>query len=285
MEALRVQLLDEKLAKAPSHNADRSYTIYSAENHLLKSGERCVINTGILLSCPPNTYPMFFSGELSVSNNIETHSYTSYQYGSFPQINPLTISITNNGKKEYRVMPGDPVARMVLLRIEPSSVQVVSDITEKPEKTTDLKSYKEKRATLAPPSAVTWFKEQYVADTKRTTELYIPSRIREAIKQFETTDDYQQSNAKELLVAAYVWKMFNAKEKARVQTAFDSLQQTTTGKKAVPTQGTQLSSTHTNGKITPVKKPRKDNIVVSKAEESEEDEPEENDVVEETEDE
>ncbi len=129
---MRVEILrEDKQLPLPmyQHEGDAGMDLYSAEDHVLKPGERKVFSTGIKLAIPKG-YEV----------HIRPRSGLAIKYGVTVLNTPGTIDhqyrgmvgviLINHGNKPFEVKKGERLAQMVLNKFENFELKEVEELSE-----------------------------------------------------------------------------------------------------------------------------------------------------------
>jgi len=124
---LYVELKHPK-ARAPMRATEGSvgYDLYSCEDKTIPQGERCLVDTGVAVAVPGDTY-----GRIAPRSSMELkgidlvdHNYIDVKAGVIDRDYrlPLKVILHNCSKSPYEVKVGDRIAQLILERCETPSV-------------------------------------------------------------------------------------------------------------------------------------------------------------------
>ena len=125
---MQVSLLTE-FAQVPTRGTSGSagYDLYSATHCIIPKRERALVDTGIAISIPENTYARIAprSG-LAVKNGIDVGAgVVDYDYrGS------IGVLLFNHSDSDFTVNIGDRIAQLIIEKILTPEILVVSSLDE-----------------------------------------------------------------------------------------------------------------------------------------------------------
>lgn len=115
-----------------AHQGDAGLDLYSIEDKLLSSGDRCIIKTGIIIELPQGT-----------EAQIRPRSGLAIKHGITLLNTPGTIDegyrgeigiiVINHGKEDFNITKGMKIAQMVIQKV------LTVDIIEESELTTSVR--------------------------------------------------------------------------------------------------------------------------------------------------
>ena len=112
-----------------AHEGDAGMDLYSAEDHILKSGEHKIIDTGIKIAVPQG-YEMQVRPRSGLAlkhgiSVVNAPGTIDSQYRG-----PVGVILINHGKEDFEVKRGERIAQMVLNKFEPIDFHEVEDLDE-----------------------------------------------------------------------------------------------------------------------------------------------------------
>lgn len=123
--SLKVFLLNDK-ARAPSRGSQLAagYDIYASEETVVPARGQALVSTGVAIVCPMGTYGRVAprSG-LAVKHGISTGAgVVDADYRG-----EVKVVLFNHGESDFKVLPGDRIAQLVLEQIVTPSLEVLDD--------------------------------------------------------------------------------------------------------------------------------------------------------------
>jgi len=193
-------------------NADFTYTLYSAENAMIKIDDTVKISTGMLISIPIKYFPWVFDDTLDASRNIKVSMNSSLT------INPETdendhensratefiVQLTNYGCSDYKIKIGDPICKMVLLK----TGRLLCEQVETFKRTIIIEQPNTVKTNNSgiPKTTMLWFKRMYKSNPYMTSTKFLSENQRESLQLFKLSEKYINARLKINVEVNYVWE-------------------------------------------------------------------------------
>ena len=126
---LKIQKVGDVPTPNYAHPGDAGMDLYSAEDVIIKTGERKVVSSGIKIAIPEG-----YEAQLRPKSGL------TLKHGITILNTPGTIDagyrgvvgviLINHGQEDYKVEKGSKIAQMVINKIEIAEIEEVSELSE-----------------------------------------------------------------------------------------------------------------------------------------------------------
>lgn len=126
--ALKIKKLNaQAITPTRGSSGAAGYDLYSSEGHVILTGRRGVVSTGISLELPPGVYGrvaprsgLAVKHGLQVGAGVVDPDYTG----------EVKVVLFNHDKNPYVIKPGYRIAQLVLERFEVAEIEEVTELGE-----------------------------------------------------------------------------------------------------------------------------------------------------------
>jgi len=126
---IRIQKVEDVKTPSYAHPGDAGLDLYSAEDYVLKSGERKIVSTGIKIAVPHG-----------YEAQIRPKSGLAAKYGISVVNTPGTIDagyrgivgviLINHGSEDFKIEKNMKIAQMVINKVELVDIEEVSELDD-----------------------------------------------------------------------------------------------------------------------------------------------------------
>lgn len=124
---LKIQKLEDVPAPAYAKEGDAGLDFYSAEEIVLKPGERAAVRTGLKIAVPDGYVGLIWDKSgLALNNGIKTMAGvvdTGYR-------GEIKIVLINLGKEEFVIKKNSKIAQMIIQKVERVEIEEVDFLDE-----------------------------------------------------------------------------------------------------------------------------------------------------------
>jgi len=123
------KIKDNAILPKYTHNGDAGMDLFSTEHYLIKSGERCLVSTGIKMEIPEgHELQIRPRSGLALNKGISlVNTPATIDSGYRGEIGIILI---NHGKEDFEINPRDKIAQAVLNKFEKAEIQEVDELSE-----------------------------------------------------------------------------------------------------------------------------------------------------------
>lgn len=121
------KIKDNAIIPKYAHKGDAGVDIYSAEDYLLKPGERVLVSTGIKIAVPKGYEAQIRPKSGLAINNGITVLNTPGTVDSCYRGEVCVVAV-NLGKVEYKIEKGKKIAQMVINKVEDAKFEEVDEL-------------------------------------------------------------------------------------------------------------------------------------------------------------
>ena len=121
------KILAEAIIPHYAHPGDAGMDIFSAEDAVIKAGERRSVRTGVKMELPEGFVGLIWDKSgLALKNGIETMAgvIDSCYRGE------IEIVLVNLSEQDYKIEKGQKIAQMLIQKVERAEIEEVEDLNE-----------------------------------------------------------------------------------------------------------------------------------------------------------
>ncbi|MEK9161487.1 MAG: dUTP diphosphatase [Patescibacteria group bacterium] len=121
------KILDEAIIPHYSHQGDAGMDIFSAEDAVIKAGERRSVRTGVKMELPEGLVGLVWDKSgLALKNGLKTMAGVidaSYR-------GEIIIVLANLSNQDYKIEKGQKIAQMLIQKVEQVKIEEARELSE-----------------------------------------------------------------------------------------------------------------------------------------------------------
>ena len=121
------KILEEAVAPSYAHPGDAGMDIFSAEDAIIKAGERKNIRTGLKMELPEGYVALIWDKSgLALNNGIKTMAgvIDSCYRGE------IGIVLVNLNNQDYKIKKGQKISQILIQKVETAEIEVAEKLSE-----------------------------------------------------------------------------------------------------------------------------------------------------------
>lgn len=121
------KILKEAITPSYAHQGDAGLDIFSAEDAVIKAGERKNIRTGLKMELPEGYVALMWDKSgLALKNGVKTMAgvIDSCYRGE------IGIVLVNLGKKDFEIRKGQKIAQMLIQKVENAEIELAKKLSD-----------------------------------------------------------------------------------------------------------------------------------------------------------
>ena len=133
MDKVKIVLRDKNCMPQKAHSTDAGFDLFSCEQKTIPPHEQCLIDTGINIQLPSDSY-FIYQAQIRPRSGLAAKKGISITNspGTIDQnyIGDIKVILRNNGNQPFQVSKYDKIAQMVINKIPKVEFEIVDKLNE-----------------------------------------------------------------------------------------------------------------------------------------------------------